>query len=566
MGQDNVIKAGTAATVDSGKGGSVYDTNKPSDVLARVFMAIYSESDKDRLVNMFPSIDKSKLAFGDIAAYDFINNQTVKGIPIIAKSIDPNITKYPIKNELIQLKLSSTYHASNPSGNYIPDYYYTSIIGVWSITEHNAVPEAGKNFSDGNIFTETGKIRKLIPGPGDMSFEGRSGHSIRFGSSVKDFTGTPWVGPDRSPFMIIRNGQKDATGLEQIYEDINKDGSSLYMMNGHSIGFLPASLNFDSYGYNVVAQVNSNVVETKPVVQTLPSQSAAAVDTIPVKDTIPETLPVVQQTSSSIDDLAQQDEDELPETEGLDFYQETIEFERISAGRFLIDSSFGIKNPSQLITQNQTITVPGGITNTPARMTKYKDSTLYNDSQFRSGLKKICDKYKISDEDFLRIMYTESSLNPQKGLYKNPIDGASPRYLNTPKPGWKLKAIGLIQWTSKAVGAPSCGKSLDEISKLTAMQQLTIIDCYLASSKNKLIRRDGNPAERAILYAIIFYPDMVQSGVFIRPDNWVLGSESKDPNYKYEVARSNPAVCRGAGIPEGTPITVGGFKKYVNSI
>lgn len=323
MGSSNVIKAGTAATVDSGKAGSAYDTNKSSEVLARVFMVIYGESDKNRLVNMFPSIDKLKLDFGDIAAYSFINNQTVKGSPLIAKPLDPNITRYPIRDELVKLQLSSTYQANNPSGNHIPQYYYTSTLGAWGTTEHNAVPEYDKNFSDDNIFNETGKIRKLIQGPGDMSFEGRSGHSIRFGSSVKDFTGTPWVGPDRSPFMIIRNGQKDATGLDQIYEDINKDGSSFYMLNGHSIGFVPASLNFDSYGYNVVAQVNSNVVETKPVVQTLPSQSAAVVDAIPVKDTIPETLPISQQASASVDDLAQQDEAELPENEGLEFYQET---------------------------------------------------------------------------------------------------------------------------------------------------------------------------------------------------------------------------------------------------
>jgi hypothetical protein len=558
----NAIKSGTAAAVDIKPASGGYEIGSSSDVLIRVFLVIYSESDKDKIISLFPTREKSKIDLGDIFGYAFINNQTIKGDPIQAKPLNPNISKYPIPGEIAKLKLANTYEANNSAGNYIPQYYYTEIIGSWSTVEHNAVPEYNTEYSKNNPFPETGKVRKLIQGPGDISFEGRSGHSIRFGSTLKDFSGTPWTGPDRSPFMIIRNGQKDAPGLEQIYEDINKDGTSLYFLNGQGVGFIPASSNFDSYGYNVVAQVSSNVVEVKTEIVSEPLQSSAATDNSPVKDTIPQTLPVAQPVSSSIDDLAQQDENELPETEGIEFFQEAEDAVKVSSGTSLLSSDFYTFNGQAVI--NTGGVVPS--TNSAVRMTSFKDSPLYKDSQFRAALKKVCDKHLIDEEGMLRVMYAESKLRPSISLYKNPVSGVEPRYLNNqPNSNWKLKATGLIQWTQSAIGPGSCGKSLEQIRGLSAMEQLPLVDCYLTTLERKIRRNDGKRVGKDIIYAAVFFPILVQNGVYVKTDDWIIGSQ-KSIDYAIEVAKSNQAIGRAAGKKEGVPITTADFKTYINSI
>lgn len=97
-------------------------------------------------------------------------------------------------------------------------------------------------------------IRRLMPHEGDITFEGRFGQSIRFGSAIKDDPkaneggGTPRPGGiQNTPNIMIRSGQLHSTGifnkdnvketlknepLKPVEEDINLDGSSLYLTSG----------------------------------------------------------------------------------------------------------------------------------------------------------------------------------------------------------------------------------------------------------------------------------------------------------------------------------------------
>ena len=64
------------------------------------------------------------------------------------------------------------------------------------------------------IFKESGNVTNLRKGPGDIAHEGRSGHSLKFGSTVDGFNQNI-KGPDRSPFLILSNGR---TGLVNFIE------------------------------------------------------------------------------------------------------------------------------------------------------------------------------------------------------------------------------------------------------------------------------------------------------------------------------------------------------------
>ncbi len=98
------------------------------------------------------------------------------------------------------------------------------------------------------------KIRRLMPHEGDITFEGRFGQSIRFGSAIKDDDkaneggGTKRPGGEQNtPNIMIRSGQLHSTDifgkdnvkqslfdekLKPVDEDINLDGSSLYLTSG----------------------------------------------------------------------------------------------------------------------------------------------------------------------------------------------------------------------------------------------------------------------------------------------------------------------------------------------
>ena len=347
---ENNIKAGTAAfgagpstSTAQSAGGSAYS-------IARVIDVVYVDADRERFAGYIPGKTKSDFEFGDVACYTFINNQEVRGIPIIAKPVHANITRYPVKDELIKISALPTYKASTPAGNYEPQYYYSDIINTWGAAEHNSVPQEGNHSSGPTVFNETGKVKKLIQGPGDITYEGRSGNSMRFASTIPKLSGFPWSGPERQPLTIIRNGQKVATGLEQVFEDINKDGSSFYMLYGHNVGFEPSSLNFDSYKEKMAKTVKSNIIEPKTPDAPLPAQTPAASDATVAKDTPPVALPVNVQAQPNSNDLAAQDEFILPDNDKTEYVQET-QYIAVAPSTFndLLPSSFSISSGTTYI-------------------------------------------------------------------------------------------------------------------------------------------------------------------------------------------------------------------------
>jgi hypothetical protein len=269
-----------------------YGGGNSSIFFARVSFVLLDDSNKDK----FDKYGGWK-GIGTIECTPFVNNHSTTDV-IVATPVTANLNIYPVINEVVVIMVAISPFAQGNETAYDPQYYYTQVLSAWNNPEHNAVPnnnwaDNGANLVTG-LFNQNGKVPKIIKAPGDITLEGRSGNFIRMGSSIKDFKG-PFNGPDRSPVVTIVNKYRELPDYKVgSYEDINLDGSSLYMLNGHNVNFIPSSLNFDSYKEDV----------TKDIAPTQPSPKTAYVETIapkgepekvvdPVVDTIPETKPVV---------------------------------------------------------------------------------------------------------------------------------------------------------------------------------------------------------------------------------------------------------------------------------
>lgn len=312
--------------------------------IARVTFVLYDDSDLAK----FNELGGWK-ALGTIKCIPYINtanNQT----EIIARPINNHYNRWPLVNELVHIKRGVSSKSQGGTLNYDPEWYYTDIVPTWNATEHNATPDSNKLLKDSlhkstyqeasngissnsnsksdlsvtGVFNQTGKVNKLIKQPGDLTIEGRSSNSIKIGSTIDGFN-SPITGPDRSPLIMLVNGHRDTNSKNPIFEDVNKDGSSFYMLNGHNVSFDPASFNFDSFYTKVSTAVKSNYVETLPIPNTPVSQSAATTDnSTKTTDTKPTSSTVLNATKTNDVVNTEDDLTKIPDKESsLPFVQET---------------------------------------------------------------------------------------------------------------------------------------------------------------------------------------------------------------------------------------------------
>lgn len=187
-----------------------------------------------------------------------------------------------------------------------------------------------------------------------------------------------------------------------------------------------------------------------------------------------------------------------------------------------------------------------------------KNTALYNDPIFRAKLKTICDKYKISDEDVLRVMYAECKLNPADSLYQSP-NNKSKFLSHPPDSTWKLFATGLIQWTPDNFsqrGSPGPGYTIQQVQSMSGIDQLDLVDKYFGTYKNLIYGKSILQ-----IYGIVFFPGIVK--LFGANQNAIIQAPRLSAQI---ISESNPAIARAAGKNPGDPLTVADFIAYVNSI
>lgn len=212
------------------------------------------------------------------------------------------IKQLPIKNEIVFIVPGPTERMNDRKSR--QQFFYFPPFSVWNKVNHGAFPNLQENseFSNqtanqanyqgsavtgskvplGNTFTENAKIRNLRPFEGDTLLQGRFGQSVRFGSTVeqdnynrviKKTIKNPWSnsGKNGDPITIIVNGQGDRTDPSYVdmTEDINKDGSSIYMTSTQEI-FLKDVINFPLKSFG---RVPDFTVQPTVELRTLPTSN-----------------------------------------------------------------------------------------------------------------------------------------------------------------------------------------------------------------------------------------------------------------------------------------------------
>jgi hypothetical protein len=237
--------SGVASIFKAGESGKASSVNTVGALLyGRVYNILLSDKEDE--------YTKAGVVPGSIGAIQF--KFIVKGLEDsnpttqIAYPFDPRTRAFPVKNEVVEIVSGPSNDIKDAETNNLQVYYYKSVVDMWNSPEHNSRPNSQFNQKKEQVtgeFVEKGNVGRLMHLPGDYVLEGRSGNGIRVGSSNnKSKAKSPWTGPDSSPLIVISNGRKSP---KLSFEDINKDGSSIYILSDQSITFNPASLNFESY-------------------------------------------------------------------------------------------------------------------------------------------------------------------------------------------------------------------------------------------------------------------------------------------------------------------------------
>ena len=202
---------------------------------------------------------------GGIEFKNITGKGTSKGIP--AKPLNSNFKQTPVQGEYVLIQ------------RFFGEYYYTPQVNIFNHPNNSSYQGFSTRFLNdrsnndetiekdntgivenksanqvrtlGDNFLSNFNFRQIIPEEGSVTLNGRFGNSIRLGSNIKNSL-------QNSPNIKLRAGQlQDATkfGEEDLVEDldskpisagveenINSDGSSLWMTTDETVSITPATL------------------------------------------------------------------------------------------------------------------------------------------------------------------------------------------------------------------------------------------------------------------------------------------------------------------------------------
>lgn len=190
------------------------------------------------------------------------------------------VRQYPLLNEMV-LVIPGPTEALNDARSRQKFFYYPPY-ALWNKSNHGAFPDLREweefvntkvnqpSYSGaavqpprlplGKTFKENTQIRDLQSFEGDCILQARSGQSIRFGSTVpemKDMNKWSSSGNSGDPITIIQNSQGPRPGVpdyKTITEDINKDGSAIYLTTTQEIVMDIGLFPLNSFGNNIFTE------------------------------------------------------------------------------------------------------------------------------------------------------------------------------------------------------------------------------------------------------------------------------------------------------------------------
>ena len=149
-----------------------------------------------------------------------------------------NVINVPLKNEIV---IITALPSENRAANSLQTKnYWFSVVNIWNHPHHNAYPDtlqSGTGAADlGEDFEEKQTVAPLQTYPGDTLISGRHGNTIRLGGTKHQYNTLTDDSNNGSPFVIIKNKMKEPEdGMALSSEDINEDGSSIYMVSDHEV-------------------------------------------------------------------------------------------------------------------------------------------------------------------------------------------------------------------------------------------------------------------------------------------------------------------------------------------
>lgn len=163
-----------------------------------------------------------------------------------ARQGNSSIRTLPIVGELVEITFELS---ANSLVETVP--YWNKIVNVWNHPNHNISPDIRQNNWQTRIESSQNLeviVHPLQANPGDTLLEGRLGQSIRFGGNRGQNPAFIDSSNDGKPVILISNGQtKVDNGNIPVYEDINGDDSSIYMVSDHIVPVKLANTQRNSY-------------------------------------------------------------------------------------------------------------------------------------------------------------------------------------------------------------------------------------------------------------------------------------------------------------------------------
>lgn len=234
--------------------------SKPQIYPARV-KNIILDSNNAEFKNINGYADIGSISFQPLTTFNDLNSENLYH----AKPLWSNIKNYPIIDEIV-LIINTISFESNSQINTSSYYYIPLPLNIWNNINHNILPDCNSYNLNPDNHKIVEKITKtLLPEEGDVLIEGRWGNSIRFSHTTpnKKNLNNSWssMGSELDPIIVISNNHKNIEGTpwNPIQEDINNDGSSIYMTYGQEIPMEFACSNLQSLNITLAKPFDSTL-------------------------------------------------------------------------------------------------------------------------------------------------------------------------------------------------------------------------------------------------------------------------------------------------------------------
>lgn len=259
---------------------------KSGQTLYKSLGSIVNNSTRDDLKNLtgkllsgrILDIDQSGTPTNGTAQVQVLDEIQLGGANILVNVLPlfPNLKNYPLTNEtVLVIALANKEYKNNFN---TLTFYYLSPLNLWNNNQSNPIPyptetitppsqnkgylevenvgnpnkpasSSNTTLTPGTYFNEDNIPNPTYPFEGDYIIDGRFGNSLRFGNTVPNGTApieNNWssTGSIGDPITILTNNKhKTQPSFNSITEDVNLDGSSIYLTSTQKLPIEVSSTN-----------------------------------------------------------------------------------------------------------------------------------------------------------------------------------------------------------------------------------------------------------------------------------------------------------------------------------